>query len=387
MAAEPYILFCAGEDSGDCLGESLVRETLRCEILAKGSGGRRMQGAGMDALVDFETLPVSGFADVLPRYSKLRRAFATIENALESPDCLGLVAIDYPGFNMKLVKRAGELRKPALYIAPPQVWAWKKRRARELFQNPMAKLAVFFDFEEKAYAEAGCNVVRMQHPFVSEARNQEQTENIHNGTSQSPSRKVLLLPGSRRAQALRNLSLFLQVASQLNVAALAKDSLKFTLVAARESLVPVFEKFIKEKCPQSLLPKFNIQVAPQDVSERRLFYGTSSAALTSPGTATLELALSGTPMVVCYKPDLLTYLLGKLFIRTWLFALPNLILNKRIFYEFVYNWHSRSDVQKIATALEQSLSQGKWDPKELVGKLSTGVTAKTLMSEFLGQFV
>lgn len=335
-----------------------------------------MQGAGMDALVDFETLPVSGFADVLPRYSKLRRAFATIENALESPDCLGLVAIDYPGFNMKLVKRAGELRKPALYVAPPQVWAWKRRRAKQLAQNPMAQLAVFFDFEEKAYAEAGCNVVRMQHPFVSEARNQEQTENT-----------VLLLPGSRRAQALRNLSLFLPVASQLNAAALAKDALEFTLVAARESLVPVFEKFIKEKCPQSLLPKFNIQVAPQDVSERRLFYGTASAALTSPGTATLELALSGTPMVVCYKPDLLTYLLGKLFIRTWLFALPNLILNKRIFYEFVYNWHSRSDVQKIATALEQSLSQGKWDPKELVGKLSTGVTAKTLMSEFLGQFV
>ena len=167
MAFLPYILVCAGEDSGDVIGEPLVKAFCSQHIDVKGAGGRRMQSAGMVPLVDFEVLPVSGFGDVLPKYFKLRQCYNELKSSLESPECLGLVAIDYPGFNMKLVALAGKFRKPALYVAPPQVWAWKRKRAKVLAQNPYVKLAVFFDFEEQVYREAGCNVVRVKHPFVN----------------------------------------------------------------------------------------------------------------------------------------------------------------------------------------------------------------------------
>ena len=96
-----YYLLCAGEDSGDVLGESFVAAVMAAGFAAHGTGGARMQSAGLQPLADYEDLPVSGFGDVLPHYFRLRRAYATLRGALMHPDCVGLVAIDYPGFNMR----------------------------------------------------------------------------------------------------------------------------------------------------------------------------------------------------------------------------------------------------------------------------------------------
>ena len=312
-----------------------------------------MQNAGLLPLVDFENLPVSGFGDVLPKYFKLRRSFNALRSALESPDCLGLVAIDYPGFNMKLVARAGELCKPALYVAPPQVWAWKKKRAAELAKNPFAKLAVFFDFEESVYRDAGCNVVRVRHPFV-EIKN----ENCRGDASI----QVLLLPGSRKAQAMRNLPIYLNA---------VQDAKNVVVVAARQELVNSFKKF-----------KVPVVVAPQSVGERMALYQSAEYALTAPGTSTLELALSGASFMVCTKPDLLTYCLGRLFIKTKFFALPNIILNRLVFSEHIVPpWSGLKWQLKKDFGVKENVS------KELSEKLAVGKSFDQLALEFLGQFV
>ncbi|MBR5413265.1 MAG: DUF354 domain-containing protein [Fibrobacter sp.] len=354
----PYILFCAGEDSGDVIGESLVKAVAtRC--LVKGSGGQRMQNAGLVPLVDFENLPVSGFGDVLPKYFKLRKSFSELKSALESPDCLGLVAIDYPGFNMKLVQLAGKLHKPTLYVAPPQVWAWKRKRAKVLAQNPFVKLAVFFDFEESVYREAGCNVERVQHPFV----NSEYLSSLV--TRLSSKKNIILLPGSRKAQALRNLPIYLKsVQGTENV----------VVVAARQELVPIFEKF-----------EVPVVVAPQSATERMALYHSASYAITAPGTATLELALSGVPFTVCTKPDLLTYALGRLFIKTKFFALPNIIMDRLVFLEHIVAPFARDENPiRIASSAPRPRDDVS---AELRKKLAVGKTLDELALEFLGQFV
>ena len=357
MACEPYILICAGEDSGDSVGEPLVKTLVSKNFTVKGSGGRRMQAAGMLPLVDFETLPVSGFGDVLPKYFKLRQSFNVLKLALESPECLGLIAIDYPGFNMKLVARVGELQKPALYVAPPQVWAWKRKRAQVLAKNPYVKLAVFFDFEESVYREAGCNVERVQHPFA-EIKNQFHIPHL---TSH-----IFLLPGSRKSQALRNLPVFLKaVKDYQNVVAR-----NIAVVAARQELVSAFEKF-----------KVPVIIAPQSATERMALYQKAEYALTAPGTATLELALSGTPFTVCTKPDLLTYCLGRLFIKTKFFALPNIILDRLVFSEHIVPPWSGVKTLSLAKAKKENVV------KELSEKLAVGKTFDQLALEFLGQFV
>ena len=310
-----------------------------------------MQNAGLVPLVDFENLPVSGFGDVLPKYFKLRQSFSALKSALESPDCLGLVAIDYPGFNMKLAKLAGDLHKPALYVAPPQVWAWKRKRAKVLAKNPYVKLAVFFDFEESVYREAGCNVVRVQHPFV-EVKNEFLTLDRVS--------RILLLPGSRKAQALRNLPLYLKT---------LQGAENVVVVAARQELVSVFEKF-----------KVPVIVAPQSAAERMALYQSAKYAVSAPGTSTLELALSGTSFAVCTKPDLLTYCLGRLFIKTKFFALPNIILDRLVFPEYiVHSWSAQNIIAPSQARIDVSA--------EIRQKLAVGKNLEQLALEFLGQFV
>jgi lipid-A-disaccharide synthase len=361
MACGPYILICAGEDSGDSIGAPLVKTLVSQNFAVKGSGGRRMQAAGMLPLVDFETLPVSGFGDVLPKYFKLRESFNALKSALESPECLGLIAIDYPGFNMKLVARAGELRKPALYVAPPQVWAWKRKRAKVLAENPYVKLAVFFDFEESVYREAGCNVVRVKHPFAEIQNADCRSENFLNENLRDAANQVLLLPGSRKAQALRNLPIYLKA---------LENAENVVVVAARQELVKAFEKY-----------DVPVIVAPQSAAERMALYQSAEYALTAPGTSTLELALSGASFTVCTKPDLLTYCLGRLFIKTKFFALPNIILNRLVFSEHIVPPWSGVDAWSFTKVKKENVA------KELSEKLSVGKSFDQLALEFLGQFV
>ena len=346
---------------------------------AVGSGGKRMQNAGLSPLVDFENLPVSGFGDVLPKYLKLRESFNQLKTALESPKCLGLIAVDYPGFNMKLVKRAGKLHKPVLYVAPPQVWAWKRKRAAELAKNPCAKLAVFFDFEEAVYRDVGCNVVRVQHPFLS-ALSSPCSHGESIGPTESLLSKILLLPGSRKSQALRNLPIYLKTVRDLqNV-----DARNIVVIAAREELVPIFEKF-----------GVQVVVAPQDAKERMALFQSADFAITAPGTATLELALSGVSFTVCTKPDMLTYCLGKLFIKTKYFALPNIILDRLVFLEYIVApW---GNAQWIVSSPSTSTSAGSVYHSgtmvrdgvsvELRQKLAVGKTLEELALEFLGKLV
>ena len=377
MACEPFILICAGEDSGDCVGEPLVKATVS-RYPVKGAGGRRMQTAGMQPLVDFETLPVSGFGDVLPRYFKLRANFNALKKALELPECLGLIAIDYPGFNMKLVARAGELRKPALYVAPPQVWAWKRKRAKVLAENPYVKLAVFFDFEERVYADAGCNVVRVQHPFVNPEQDCETT----------PSQRFLLMPGSRKSQALRNLPLYLKTV-QMACQSKAISRMDIVLLAARQELVGAFEKSLRQFGGDDLLRKIRVVVTPQNAGDRGAIYRSATLALTAPGTATLELALSECPMVVCTKPDALTYGLASLFGRTKYFALPNIILDKLVYPEVIAapGAEQRAVTSSVEEIAKCCISKQKPDSAALRSKLSVGQSLESLMAEFLRQFV
>ena len=378
-----YILFCAGEDSGDVIGVALVRTLVTDSCFgALGAGGARMQNAGMRSVVDFENLPVSGFGDVLPRYFKLRQSYHKLKSILESPDCLGLVAIDYPGFNMKLTKLAGELRKPTLYVAPPQVWAWKQKRTLELANNPYVKLAVFFDFEEKAYRSAGCDVVRIRHPFI----NSSLQGNAAPATVTSPC--CLLLPGSRKSQALRNLPLYLK-SLQLARKSMVISRMDVVLLAARQELVNVFEKVLRQFGDEELLRKIRVDVAPQNADDRALLYRSAKLALTAPGTATLELALSGCPMVVCTKPDILTYGLASRYVKTKYFALPNIIQDKLVYPEIIVA--PGGEHLAVANVAEQiatmCISKQESDTETLYSKLLVGKPLESLMSEFLRQFV
>ena len=376
----PFVLFCAGEDSGDVLGERLVRECVRLGIEARGVGGQRMQCAGLVPAADYEMLPVSGFGDVLPHLSRLKKIYKCLVSLLQSEDCVALVCIDYPGFNMKLCRKALHMEKPVLYVAPPQVWAWKKNRASQLHG---AKLAVLFDFERRMYESLGLSADILEHPFLQAIAPVASGEQLH---ETAPRQDVLLLPGSRTSQALRNLPLFMEVAFRVRETFPEK---KFVVAASRESLKNTFEKVLARagNVPDGI----HIEVVPSDINARAGFFARHAAALCMPGSATLELALSGVPFVVADVLDPLTYFMGKHFVKTDYFALPNVLLKRGEFPEFFFTRDSSRkgvNIGSVADALRNALENPPRSvTSELVETFGNSKSAESLMSEFLREFV
>lgn len=403
MQARPFVLFCAGEDSGDVLGEALVRPAVESEMNVLGVGGPRMQRAGLVPVGDYETLPVSGFGDVLPRVFRLKKIFSHLESLLREDSCVALVCIDYPGFNMKLCRRALALKKPVLYVAPPQVWAWKKHRARRLRG---AKLAVLFNFERRVYESLGLGAEILEHPFLravgARAISPKVRETRLNGTDARearpngldarearPNQDVVVLPGSRESQALRNLPFFMEVVSRVHA---LHPERNFVLVASRESLKTQFERAAAKLSPAGSVPVWlRIDVAPQEARERAAFYARHAAALCMPGSATLELALSGVPLVVADVLDPLTYFIGKHFVKTDYFALPNVLLGRSAYPEFFFTRgasRKKDNAERVAEALRKALENPpRSTVADLVKTFAASTSAESLMTEFLCEFV
>lgn len=407
MQARPFVLFCAGEDSGDVLGETLVRPAVESGMNVLGVGGPRMQRAGLVPVGDYETLPVSGFGDVFPRVFRLKKIFSHLESLLREDSCVALVCIDYPGFNMKLCRRALALKKPVLYVAPPQVWAWKKQRARRLRG---AKLAVLFNFERRVYESLGLGAEILEHPFLraispdmlavgaraispnSQAISPKVRETRLNGTDARearPNQDVVVLPGSRESQALRNLPFFMEVVSRVHA---LHPERNFVLVASRESLKTQFERAAAKLSPAGSVPAWlRIDVAPQEARERATFYARHAAALCMPGSATLELALSGVPLVVADVLDPLTYFIGKHFVKTDYFALPNVLLGRSAYPEFFFTRgasRKKDNAERVAEALRKALENPpRSTVADLVKTFAASTSAESLMTEFLCEFV
>ena len=390
MQARPFVLFCAGEDSGDVLGETLVRPAVESGMNVLGVGGPRMQRAGLVPVGDYETLPVSGFGDVLPRVFRLKKIFSHLESLLREDSCVALVCIDYPGFNMKLCRRALALKKPVLYVAPPQVWAWKKHRARRLRG---AKLAVLFNFERRVYESLGLGAEILEHPFLRAVGARAISPNSRaigpDARETRPNQDVVVLPGSRESQALRNLPFFMEVVSRVHA---LHPERNFVLVASRESLKMQFERAVAKLSPAGSVPAWlRIDVAPQEARERAAFYARHAAALCMPGSATLELALSGVPLVVADVLDPLTYFIGKHFVKTDYFALPNVLLGRSAYPEYFFTRgasRKKDSAERVAETLRNALEN---PPRSMVADLvktfAASTSAESLMTEFLCEFV
>lgn len=346
-----------------------------------GVGGPLMQEKGLSPLWDYNELPVSGVGDVVPKYFSLKNVFDVLKDAAESKKCLGIIAIDYPGFNMKLAGLAKKWGKPMLYVAPPQVWAWKSKRAGVFKQASNIRLAVFFDIEAQAYKKMGCETVRIKHPIASWVYD-----------CVEPKSDMLLLPGSRRDSALRNLPSFITVAekyrkvwAERNVGPLPD----VIVVASREYLeVPLLVAL--EKLYDGRLPSWlKVVVAPKGVSERLNFYSAYSAALTSFGTSTLEMACVGIPFAACIVPDFLTYAMGKLMVKSDYLSLPNAMFGCGVTPEFIIR-HKLNDrmAETIVDALfQQDIGTADEIALRLRKALDVGKTSSELVSEFLAQFL
>jgi lipid-A-disaccharide synthase len=318
------ILIVAGEASGDLHGASLAQEILerdpQCEL--SGIAGAHMRAAGVNPLFKAEDIAGLGVAELASTIRLTLGALRTLRRKLrqEPPDLL--ILIDFAEFNMILAGVAKRAGVPVLYYITPQVWAWRRGRIGKLTRRA-DRLAVVFPFEAELYAAAGDRVTFVGHPLLDKVHPaQDRAETLARHEFRPRSKLLALLPGSRRGEIRYLLRPMLEAARVL---------------AGDHDLMPVIVL-----APTLALDDLRAAAGP-GIEGVRVISGdsysiiaASELALVASGTATLETALLGCPMVIAYKMSPLTYILGRMLITGVDFiGMPNILAGRRIVPELI----------------------------------------------------
>lgn len=312
----------AGEASGDLHGSHLVHALLEQHgsLYICGMGGRSMQAAGADILIDADQLAVVGITEVLAKIPRVFRAMARLKKLLSDlrPDLL--ILIDYPEFNLHLAASAKKLGIPVLYYISPQLWAWRSGRVRKI-RKRVDHMAVILPFEEAFYRQHNVPVSFVGHPLMDSETGRVPLRTPSLPDIQSP--VIGLLPGSRPGEVSSLLPIML-AAAQLLEKRLGKVCFVISSAPSiNRSLIPsILEKF----------PLSHVEINSDPVGT---LFSKCHLAIVASGTVTLEAAICGTPMIITYVVSPLSYRLGRALIRVEHIGLVNLIAQKRIAPELV----------------------------------------------------
>ena len=319
MAAED-LLIVAGEASGDMHGARLLSElrALRPGVRAFGLGGRRLADAGLELLADAEETSAMGIGAVLRILPKAWRVFRRLLAEVDARGATTAVLIDYPEFNLRLARQLHKRGVRVVYYVSPQIWAWRKGRVRQV-KRRIHRMLVLFPFEVDYYREHGVEAQLVGHPLVDEV------PPLANVWQQGPPKdgeyRLALMPGSRASEVNHVLPVLLGAAGLLR----RQTSTELVLIRARTVSRALIDRHL-ESCE---LP---ISV----VSENRFEAAASChLALCASGTANLELALVGTPMIVVYRVGPFTALLGKLILDFRFVSLVNLLMGREVVPELL----------------------------------------------------
>ena len=316
------ILVLAGEASGDHHA-ALVVAALRRRyegLTFIGLGGPDLEAQGIQSMAALDDLAVMGFVEVLKHARFFWRLERRIVARMEAGEVDLVLAIDYPGLNLRLVRKARERGIPVVYYIAPQVWAWQAHRAAHLARDA-ARGAVILPFEAEGLAAAGANVAFVGHPLMERAPigMDEAALRVELGLppadAEGEAGLVALLPGSREQEIGRHLSLFAETAR--------------ALVSARPGLRPVFA--VASGVDPARLSSTGLPVT----TRTRELLTHSRVALVKSGTSTLEAALAGVPFACVYRTHPLTFALARRLVRVPHIALANLVAGRRVVPELL----------------------------------------------------
>jgi lipid-A-disaccharide synthase len=316
-------MLSCGEASGDLYAGALVDALRRREpdIDVFGLGGERFKAAGGRLIADFHGLSVTGLTEAL---SVVPRSFATMRRlvaAAKAQQPHALVVIDYPDFNFRLMYRIKKLGIPIIYYISPQLWAWRAGRMR-VMKRVVDRVLPIFPFEEALYQREKMDVRFVGHPLIDLARAKQDRESFLRRLNLDPSRPVLaLLPGSR-ANELDQLGPVL--AQAIPLIANQVTGVQFVIARAPNLHDGHFDVFG--------ISAATIRIVDGETDD---VLNASDAVITASGTATVQTALHGKPMVVVYKVSPMTYRLARRMTLVDTYAMVNLIAGERVVVELI----------------------------------------------------
>jgi lipid-A-disaccharide synthase len=328
------VLIVAGEASGDLHGSRLVNALLKIDpdIYSYGIGGEKMEKEGVKIIFNASELAVVGIFEVLTHFKVIIDAFQTLKRLIheEPPDLL--ILIDYPDFNLRIARTAKKRGIPILYYISPQVWAWRMKRVKKIAQL-VNRMAVVFPFEVPIYEKERVEVDFVGHPLLDVVKAELSQQEALERFGLEPAKVTIgLLPGSRKGELRKILPAMLDAAKVLEEK--LKD-VQFILPLA--SGLPEGEvlEMVKEK-------SIHVKIVRGDIYE---VINTCFLVIVASGTATLETAILGKPMVIVYKISFLTYLIGRMMIAVKNIGMVNIVAGKEICPELI---QGAANPQRIA---------------------------------------
>ncbi|HEX9149498.1 MAG TPA: lipid-A-disaccharide synthase [Thermoanaerobaculia bacterium] len=326
------LLISAGEASGDLHGARLLEalKRRRPDLSAFGMGGERLERAGLQRIVRSENLSVVGVFEVFEKLPALWKGLAKMRSASRrlAPDAA--VLIDFPDFNGILARRLHRDGVPIVYYVSPQVWAWRAGRARSIARLAR-RIVTLFPFEAEIYRRLGADAVCAGHPLVDSVREALESE------APSPHRKghrLVLLPGSRVAEVRRHWVPMLDAAQALA----RRFDLDVAVVRA-------------PGLPERLFPGASELGFPLIDTGRHALIASADLAFVASGTATLETALCGTPMVVVYRTSAASFAIGKRLVKVPWISLVNIVAGEGIVPELIQEQFHAARLEKEGAAL------------------------------------
>lgn len=371
------LCFVAGEPSGDLHG------SLLCAALKRrhpdwnlwGVGGDLMATSGCDLWRNARSWSVMGFSEVIKALPKFHERMTSLVAAIEERRPDAVVLIDFPGFNLKLAKKVHALGIPVMYYIVPQVWAWGQNRV-EIFRKHIDRTVVVFPFEKEFFAKHSVHAEWIGHPLVDYVRPTASRDAIRTALGIAESERLIaLLPGSRLQDFESHLPTFSEAVKLIGERV---DGIRWALGLAptlADQVRPFLERAGKEPIP--------ITTAIYDL------ISAADVVLTKTGTATVECAIIGTPMVTVYKTGWLNFAIARRVVKVPYIAMPNLIVNKRIVPELIQHDATPQAIGEAAIAIlrdpgvAQTQREGLAEVRIQLGTPGAVTRAAILIEEWL----
>jgi lipid-A-disaccharide synthase len=360
-ASPPEILVSAGEASSEMYAAQLAAAlSKRTGARLFGLGGQRMREAGVELAADCSEVAVVGITEFLSRVPAGFKILRRLEReAVKRKPALAIV-VDSPELNLRLARRLRRHGIRIVYFVSPQIWAWRRRRVN-VIRRRVERMLVIFPFEEKFYRDAGVPVDFVGHPLVDSVRATMTRAGFAARHGLDPQRPIMaLLPGSRPKEVGYNLPVILEACRRL-----ARDlAPQFVIAVAPGLPAAQFDGFAFEG-----LNVKRIEDATYDA------LAAADCAIVSSGTATVEAALLGVPMVVVYRVSRITALIARRLVHTPFFAMVNLIAGRRVVPELIQDDFTAEALERETRRLLASPEEREAMKQELAGvrcKLGSG---------------
>ena len=343
--APPEILISAGEASSDMYGARLAKN-LRERTGARlfGMGGPRMAEAGVELIADYHEVAVVGIAEVLHRIPTVVGVQRRLAREAVRRGASLAILIDSPGTHLGVARRLKRHRIPVGYFIGPQVWAWRAGRVR-VVKRRVNRMVVIFPFEEKIYRDAGVPCDFVGHPLVDVVHPSMTREEFARRHGLDPERLIVtLMPGSRRGEIARHYSRVLDACELLARDLKPLGELQFVQVAAPGLGAHLFAAYGER-------PGVRIKRIEGGAYDA---LAAADCAIVASGTATIEAALLGTPMVVIYRVAPLTAAILRHMVHAPFISMVNLVAGRRVVPELIQDDFTPAAVAAQARYLLES---------------------------------